>query len=85
MRRKFCQACSFARRGVKTRIEIPHTCDEGKAPNYEHNDLMWDINDLFSRMKWHLHPPIAIRGGPLKPGTKEIDELMDRILEVLER
>lgn len=26
MRRNFCQACSFARDGVKTRIAIPHTC-----------------------------------------------------------
>lgn len=28
MRRNFCQACSFARDGVKTRIAIPHTCGE---------------------------------------------------------
>jgi hypothetical protein len=26
MSRNFCQACSFARFGVKTRIAIPHTC-----------------------------------------------------------
>jgi hypothetical protein len=29
MRRNFCQACSFARDGVKTRIAIPHTCGDG--------------------------------------------------------
>ena len=27
-RRHFCQACSFARSGVKTRKAIPHTCAE---------------------------------------------------------
>ncbi len=26
MRRNFCQACSFLRYGVKTRIAIEHTC-----------------------------------------------------------
>jgi len=26
MRKNFCQACSFARDGVKTRKAIPHTC-----------------------------------------------------------
>ena len=26
MRRNYCQACSFAKFGIKTRIAIPHTC-----------------------------------------------------------
>jgi len=32
MRRNFCQACSFARYGVKTRIPIEHTCDGTNIP-----------------------------------------------------
>ena len=32
MRRNFCQACSFARDGVKTRIAIPHTCAGAGRP-----------------------------------------------------
>jgi hypothetical protein len=28
MRRNFCQACSFEKFGVKTRLSIPHTCGE---------------------------------------------------------
>lgn len=32
MRRNFCQACSFARHGVKTRIAIEHTCDGSNIP-----------------------------------------------------
>jgi hypothetical protein len=34
MRRNFCQACSFARYGVKTRLPIEHTCglDSGQWP-----------------------------------------------------
>jgi len=33
MKRNFCQACSFARYGVKTRRNIPHTCSgRGIAP-----------------------------------------------------
>jgi hypothetical protein len=26
MRKSYCQACSFGRFGVRTRIDIPHTC-----------------------------------------------------------
>lgn len=29
MRRNYCQACTFARFGVKTRRAIPHTCSAG--------------------------------------------------------
>ena len=31
-RKQFCQACSFARYGVKTRIAIEHTCDGRNIP-----------------------------------------------------
>lgn len=31
-RRDFCKACSFARYGIKTRIEIEHTCDGSNIP-----------------------------------------------------
>jgi len=32
MRRNFCQACSFIRHGVKTRVPIEHTCDGSNIP-----------------------------------------------------
>lgn len=32
MRRNYCQACSFARDGVKARIAIPHTCGDPDRP-----------------------------------------------------
>ncbi len=30
-RRRSCQACTFRRMGVKTRIAIPHTCGKTNA------------------------------------------------------
>lgn len=37
MRRNYCQACTFAKYGVKTRIDIPHTCDgKGITVKEEH-------------------------------------------------
>jgi hypothetical protein len=41
MRRNFCQACSFARFGVKTRIAIPHTCGANKT--FRTFDLMENV------------------------------------------
>lgn len=32
MRHNICKACSFARYGIKTRIEIEHTCDGTNIP-----------------------------------------------------
>lgn len=37
MRRNFCQACSLAKNGVKTRISVPHTCGgEGQREPVKH-------------------------------------------------
>lgn len=54
MRRQFCQACSFAAYGVKTRIEIPHTCgsDSPPPPVQKHRETTKEEIELYiSRLK----------------------------------
>lgn len=49
MRRNFCQACSFNAYGVKTRIEIPHTCglDSPPPPVEKHRETTKEEIELY--------------------------------------
>lgn len=54
MRRNFCQACSFARHGVKTRIAIEHTCDGAnipKGPEQPYIPAREDLDRYLARLK----------------------------------
>jgi hypothetical protein len=54
MRRNFCQACSFARYGVKTRIAIRHTCN-GKniprSPDHKYVPTKEELDKYLARLK----------------------------------
>jgi hypothetical protein len=54
MRRNFCQACSFARYGVKTRIAIEHTCggkNIPKPPDHKYVPTREELDKYLSRLK----------------------------------
>lgn len=54
MRRNFCQACSFARYGVKTRIPIEHTCDGSnipESPEHPYVPTREDLDKYLARLK----------------------------------
>jgi hypothetical protein len=54
MRRNFCQACSFAMDGVKTRIAIPHTCGDPivtKAVKHEYVPKREELDKYLARLK----------------------------------
>jgi hypothetical protein len=54
MRRNFCQACSFARDGVKTRISIPHTCGTNpiiKAEKPAYTPKREELDKYLARLK----------------------------------
>ena len=59
MRRNFCQACSFARYGVKTRIPIEHTCDGSnipKSPKHPYVPTREELDKYLARLKELMEP-----------------------------
>jgi hypothetical protein len=53
-RRNFCQACSFARDGVKTRIAIPHTCGDpqiASSVKHEYVPKREELDKYIARLK----------------------------------
>lgn len=54
-KRNFCQACSFLRYGVKTRIEIPHTCGGDGSdiirPKHEYVPTREDMEKYLAKLK----------------------------------
>jgi hypothetical protein len=59
MRRNFCQACSFARDGVKTRIAIPHTCgDRSRQEPVKHQYIpkREELDKYLERLKELMEP-----------------------------
>ncbi len=56
MRKEFCQACSFARSGVKTRRSIDHTCSEGRytgppPPKKQYVPTREELDKYIARLK----------------------------------
>lgn len=47
---------------------------------YEHQDLMNDLNDMMIRIKRHL---FGIEGDTVKPENQELDDLTNRLMAVL--
>lgn len=53
-RRDICKACSFIRYGIKTRIEIEHTCDGSnipEAPKHEYVPTREELDKYLARLK----------------------------------
>jgi hypothetical protein len=54
MRRNFCQACSFALHGVKTRIAILHTCGCNpviESPKHQRLPTREELDKYLARLK----------------------------------
>lgn len=54
MRKQYCKACSFAAHGVKTRINIPHTCGkDGPVPKVDRQYIPTreELNKYLARLK----------------------------------
>jgi len=58
-RRNFCQACSFIRQGVKTRIPIEHTCDGRnipESPKHPYVPTREELDKYLARLKELMEP-----------------------------
>lgn len=56
-RREFCKACSFARYGIKSRIE--HTCDGTnipESPKHEYIPTREELNNYLAKLKELMEP-----------------------------